>query len=531
MLKLHFAVLLVAIVVGAALRVDGVRWGLPDDVHASYSYHPDEASLLEWASDLYHGKIISKQFIYGGTFYLTTLEAGKRVAALLRHGAPLSLRERMLAARCSSALFAVLAILFTYLAGATLFTPAAGAWAALALALAPGHVLAAQVARPDALFTLLLVLNVCCAARLLGALGNRQMNLLTAGMLLGVSVATRFPAALWWLGYALALFMAGRDSAPGRRAWLSSLAVVSVVALLAYGLASPHSLRHAAVLFDGLATQFHYQRGAALADAVHHGGALHYGGSVMAEAIGYGSYAPALLALLVAAWRRARADLLLATFALPYFLSLASSQWVLVRYFVPLLPLLALWLGAMIEQGLRSASVVRALSVALALCAFGVNGLTLAVYNRALHLPDSRDRALAWLVTHAAPATRIGVLQGYDGDVYLHPPAIARFEWSACALNVCDPAQFFATAQDFFVVADAQMLETNAAGQRLRVASALAARHDLEAIARFEPLTTWHGYDVRPQFRHHDMREALTTLTIYRRRHGAADDAASQPFR
>lgn len=53
-------------------------------------------------------------------------------------------------ARYFSLCYAVLSILLTYLAGATRYSKSVGAWAALIMALAPGHVIAAQVARPDA---------------------------------------------------------------------------------------------------------------------------------------------------------------------------------------------------------------------------------------------------------------------------------------------------------------------------------------------------------------------------------------------
>jgi 4-amino-4-deoxy-L-arabinose transferase-like glycosyltransferase len=519
MRKLHYALLLVALLIGAGVRINGIEWGLPDRVHAAYSYHPDEASLLEWASDLYHGRIISKQFIYGGTFYLSTLEAGSRLSAALVDGHEVSLRDRMGMARAGSALFAVLAIAVTYAAGATLFTPWAGAWAALILALAPGHVVAAQAARPDALFTLLLALNLWCAARLLRGMGSKPWHLAAAGVLLGVSVATRFPAALWWLGYAAALLMAARVPGQRRHAWLASLAVISGIALVAYALASPHSLRHGAVLLDGLATQFNYQR-ATTPGA--HGGVLAYGGRVMAEAIGIACYVPLVLALLYALLRRERADGLLAVFALPYFVSLTTSQWVVVRYFVPLLPLLAIWTGALLARALAGGASWRALGLALATFALGVNALTLVVYGQALRAPDTRDRTLAWLAAHAPEATRIGVLQAYDGDVFFHPPAIARYRWRACVLGECQPARFFDSDAELFVVADTYLVDVNVAGQAWHVARALAVRDDLEIVARFAPLADWRGYDIRPQFQSQDMHDALTTLTVYRRRAGGS---------
>ncbi len=511
--KLHILVLIAALSIGAGVRINGMAWGLPDGVHAEYSYHPDEASLLEWASDLYHGAILSKQFIYGGTFYFTTLHAGSRLADALSEQGRATLRERLLVTRATSVLCAVLTILFTYSAAAMLFTPAAGLWAALLLALAPGHVIIAQASRPDALFTLLLCLNLYLAARLMSDTGRAQWPLIAAGAALGVAVATRFPAALWWLGHVAALLMSPRDT-QGR--W-RSIAILSGVAVLAYLVASPHSWMYYPVLLDGLATQFSYQRGAAASDLAGDASAWRYAGTVMAEALGYGAYVPAYLALAMAAWRRSRADRLLAVFALPYFLSLTSTHWVVARYFVPLLPLLLIWLGALAQQGLRGARVARMLTLAVAGLGLTVNVLAVGIYSAALRVPDSRDRALQWLLAHAPAGTRIGVLQGYDGDVFFHPPAIGRFRWSACALNHCDAAELFSAQHELLVIADTFLDEINAAGQVMKVADALAAQTGYEPLVRFSPRLKWWGYDVGPQFRTPDLRDALTTLTIYRR--------------
>ena len=68
------------------------------------------------------------------------------------------------------------------------------------------------------------------------------------------------------------------------------------------------------------------------------------------------------------------------------------------------------------------------------------------------------------------------------------------------------------------MIADTYLDPSNAAGQRMHVAPALAAQSDFEVLARFSPHLMWRGYDVTPQFRAPDMRDALTTLTVYRRR-------------
>lgn len=518
MLKPHWVILLAALVIGAVLRINGLTWGLPDDIHASYSYHPDEAALLAWADDLYQGKIVSKQFIYGGTFYGSSLQLGSRIADATAHDGRASLRARILVARGASALFALLAILITYFAGAALFDGLSGAWAAMVLALAPGHIIAAQIARPDSLFTLLLCLNLWCAARLMRGGAHARWDLVGAAAVLGIAVATRFPAALWWLGHVAALLMAARSTVTNRRRLCSSIAQLSALAALAYLIASPHSVMYFAVLLDGLNVQFAYQRGAEAQQLASGVGGWRYGGSIMAEALGYGFYLPALVAIVLAAWRRTRADLLLAIFVVPYFLALTTTHWVVVRYFVPLLPLLAIWTGHLIARDLASGSLRRSIAAALYLCAVTINALAIGIYATAVRAPNTRDQALSWLVNHIAPATSIGVLQGYDGDVYFHPPAISHFRWSTCVLTSCNLTAFFHGPAQVLVIADYYLDEITMDSRRSHVARALAAQTAYEPIARFAPSLVWHGYDVTPQFSAPDVRDALTGLTIYRRK-------------
>lgn len=518
MRKPQFILLMVALTLGSALRVNGLTWGLPDDLRRTYSYHPDESSLIAWATDLYHGAVLDKQFMYGGTFYFSTLAAGNYLAAAMAPTHIASLRQEITVARVFSTLCAVLNIVLVYTIGATLYAPMAGAWAALILALSPGHVLAAQIARPDALFTLLLTVNLLLAARLLRGLGKPRRTLWLAGAVLGVSVATRFPAGVWWFGYTATLAMVVRRNDGDARSLWRQLTQLSAIAASAYVLASPHSVMHFSVLMEGLATQFNYQRGAAASAPMVDITGWRYGGEIMAQALGFGWYPPALAALVWCAWRRQRADLLLVCFMLPYFLLLTTSHWLVVRYCVPLLPVLAIACGRLLADGLTSAGLARAASVAVAICAFSINGVALGAYAAAEREPDPRDQALRWLLSTAPAGSRIGVLQGYDGDVYFHPPAIAHFEWTACVLPACEPAHFFSSSAQWLIVADHYLAPVTADGRRSTVAQALAAQTTFLPVQRFAPSLAHFGYDVAPQFGNADMRHAIPALTVYRHR-------------
>jgi hypothetical protein len=200
---------------------------------------------------------------------------------------------------------------------------------------------------------------------------------------------------------------------------------------------------------------------------------------------------------------------------------LASTQWVVVRYFVPLLPLFAILTGRLVVAALETPrTVVRIAATAALVFALTANGLALGIYGAAIAEPDRRDAALVWLLKHYPAGTRIGVLQGYDGDVYFHPPAIAQYSWSACVLSSCDMQSFLAEPKDLLVIADNYLdAETTMPdGERRTVAAMLAAQTIYTPGERFAPQLNRLGYDVQSQFSASDLRHALPALTIYRRR-------------
>lgn len=58
MRKPHLVLLMTALMVGTGLRINGVGW----------------------AADLYRGTIVAKQFMYGGTFLFSSLQASSDLA-------------------------------------------------------------------------------------------------------------------------------------------------------------------------------------------------------------------------------------------------------------------------------------------------------------------------------------------------------------------------------------------------------------------------------------------------------------------
>jgi hypothetical protein len=99
-----------------------------------------------------------------------------------------------------------------------------------------------------------------------------------------------------------------------------------------------------------------------------------------------------LVAAAYAAYRRTPEDALLAATALPYYLLIGAAQSRYARYEIPLLPILALWTGRMIADGLRIPRM-RLPALAAATAVLLVTAADCFLLLRPMSQDDPRDRA------------------------------------------------------------------------------------------------------------------------------------------
>ena len=150
------AVALVVVAIGAALRVYGLRWGLPHSLHW-YSYHPDEFLTVGAAFfSIYLGRSLNPRFYnYPSLFlYLCALAIG----VAFGYGAVANLTNVYLAARVVTVIMGTAAVAATYWAGKTLANAQVGLVAASILCVAPIHVQHSHFATVDVPSTLFVAL-------------------------------------------------------------------------------------------------------------------------------------------------------------------------------------------------------------------------------------------------------------------------------------------------------------------------------------------------------------------------------------
>ncbi|NNE44572.1 MAG: phospholipid carrier-dependent glycosyltransferase [Gemmatimonadetes bacterium] len=139
------------------------------------------------------------------------------------------------------------------------------------------------------------------------------------------------------------------------------------------------------------------------------------------------SQGPAMLALAVAGlglglWRRDRAVLLHASFALPFLVLIASvgtSHLYYPRYIVPILPAVALFAALGVEEIIRALRgprwVAPAVAVGVGVLVIAEPGLRAVQWDQRMTLADTRALAAAWIEENVPHKAAI-VLEGSEED-------------------------------------------------------------------------------------------------------------------
>jgi len=529
--KLVWICLLTAVVaLGLALRLYGIRWGLPDALHPVYSYHPDESLQLFAAERLANGTVFPKHFIYGGTIYFALLNAVSHLAELLRGvlGGVDLLADTILLGRYLLVIVALVTIVLAYHVGRLLFSRAVGGLAALFLAIAPAHIVYAQCLRPDEIAVFLAVMVLYLSARILRSEPrHHKRDFVYLGLVLGVTAAFRFPLIVFAAAPVTAQLLASESTSWATR-WRSLLdgriAIMGVCMPVAYALASPQTFLFPEIFIEGLKVQWRYQSSPYL-DAIGMGpGIYQYGWLMLHQALGYTLYALAALGLFYAAVKRTTADWLLFVMIVPYLAMTSFTSWVVVRYTLPLVPLLTILAARVTVECLRSSYVVRALSYTVLATAIGWTLCADIAYLRLEAGRNVRDVATAWIEQHIAGGSSIALVKAYVEDEFFNPVIPEGYKHHAFYLNeYVDGTQLFREDKyDYLVLNEATYKNMERLGAshpsmqaRRFYESLMASRYRM--IQEFKPLPTFLGVDFSGSFASGDYSIVNPGIRVYQR--------------
>lgn len=408
------------------LRLYGIDWGLPDDSHPLHSYDPDEVWSLFAAEWLATGNIILKHFMYGGTVYFAVLNAISHMAEMLQDvlGGGNLLADTILLARYVLVGVALVTIILIYHVGRQLFDRSVGLLAALFLAIAPAHVVWAQRLRPDEIAAFLAAVILYLSVKILHGKSDNLRYCVYVGIVLGAAVSFRFPLAVFVSAPLAALLLASSERPVAKRLrdlFDRKVAMMGLCAIVAYLLTSPQILMYPETFIAGLEIQWKYQSGV-FPSAVDMGPGIYlYGWLMLHQALGYALYALAALGVLYALFRRTAADWLLLAAIVPYLVLTSFASWVMVRYTLPLVPLLAILAGRLAHLCL---SMWRPYGVAAYAMIALVVGWTLlgdAAFLKMQAGENVRELATEWIDRHVPRGSSVVAMKSYKEDDFFNP--------------------------------------------------------------------------------------------------------------
>jgi 4-amino-4-deoxy-L-arabinose transferase-like glycosyltransferase len=500
--------LVLILLVAAVLRVAGIRWGLPGPTHL-FSYHPDEYFSLQAALGLLARDPNPHFFNYPSLYlYLAAaasmIGSGGQAVGVQTADLPELLRRFTLSARVMTVLLSLLTITVAYGAASRLADRRAGLWAAIFLAVAPGHVLYSHFAAVDIALALFATLSLYAAIALFD--DHRLKTAALGGLASGAAFATKYNGAValvmpllplgWqlWGRHGRAVSVAARAGA------------VVLLTLVGFCVFSPYVILDWPAAREDIAFEReHMRQGEYPAKAADPNGWFFH-----LRALGYATGGSAPLALCAAlfavgVWRSSPRSAPLLVFALIWFAIIGATGVRYARYGLPVLPLLAVGVGIGVVSllGIRQ-RLLRGLA-ALAVAVVMLAPLTTAgVLSASMAFgPEPRNAALGGLKELAWPGETIGLCRtvwfdmppldynnGGDalGDLW------AEFRRTDYVLRVIpdfDAAALRRERPPVFVETDFQVADWLRAADPKAIGFGQALEEDYELAATFEREWGW----------------------------------------
>ena len=328
--------LLLVTILAFVFRFGGIRYGLPT-AERQYSIHPDEFLIVETAFDAARSFSLDVGF-YNYPSLLIDLSGIFMMFGITFGGNELA--DLYLYARYAAALLGSLAVPVVCLAGAKQFGVREGVIAALALALAPLHLMHSHFAAVDAPSTLFVALTVLASAYIIKKPSAGAAVL--AGAASGLAAGCKYNCALVFLCCAAALWLS-EDSLARK---LKLLLFAALAAAAAFLLTTPGVL----VNFEGVSKAIRYEMAHT---ASGHSNVFEGLGSPFVFNIGFNLFTGfgsvtcfiAVAGLVLGLVRKNKYILMTAAFVVPYYILMSLSKVNFSRYMLPLYPCLALYVG------------------------------------------------------------------------------------------------------------------------------------------------------------------------------------------
>lgn len=399
------------------LRLIALDWGIPGDAHGPY--HPDEINGIRgiyqfWNDPLHLEATYFVSTKGAGYFYtgLAMVALGSKLGMLppkfAKINRPKDLRRVYLGIRSVTVAFSLGTVALVFFIGRRLFGPRTAELAAAIEAFNPISVINAHYIKTDSPEAFWVALALAFAVWSVRDRRWLAVSMFTAG----VAGAFKYPgisALIFPLAAAVLLRPEDRRSR-FKTAFLSlPLLVVGFVVFYPGAVTDFQSFHEGLTGEAGrkMLTEWHIP----LVRILGYPFALAQANGVVLALWAWAAMAYALI-------RRRSEGLLLLAWLIPYLLLMSSSVVVLVRYAVPMMPVMALLMAAMTERIIESrptwsGRIRAAAALALASILF-VTGLHLRTMLR----PDPRELAARWLAVGVPRGETVAITPSHGGDIF-----------------------------------------------------------------------------------------------------------------
>lgn len=406
-----------ALILAAALawRLHNIAFGLPS------MYDPDEPIFMITALKLLgEGTLNPGWFGHPGstTIYLVALIDAAVAGIGLATGRYSDLADFARAAyadpgllfvpaRVAMALIGVLCVWLTYFLGKRLHGTEVGLIGAGLLAVNGLHIAWSQVVRTDIHASLFMLASMLFAIRALQ--DGRLRDYLIAGAFAGFATATKWPAAMAFVGLAGAS-LHGWRSGHGSKEALRNLGAGAAAALAAMFVASPFIFLDWQTVLANVSGEVKASHLGHTSSGVFANLAFYFG-----ELAGSMGMAGALLAVVgagIAAVRSAAARWVVLPVSLAFLGLICSQGLVWSRWILPLLPMACLFTGvAIVAAGEFTARIARRKqagpAAALLALAIAVPTVAAAIDRTSERANDTRIQAASWAAAHIPAGNRV----------------------------------------------------------------------------------------------------------------------------
>ncbi len=441
-----YIVLSLIALVALLLRIYGIDFGLP--LH----YHIDETRVMSRVVKMVSTGDLNPHFFHYPSFIFYYL-CGLVVIYYSVHFVPFALgsivsgkvptltafklsfdaaqADLYLLGRCSIALIGVLTVILLYFLVKRLFSRRAAAFASLALAVTPLHVLESHYIKQEVLMTFFMTLALYAGVR--GEAGQKRGSSVLVGVAAGIAASVKYNGALV-LSILPMLFRKGRRFILASFLGKGPIRTV-LLAILIFLACSPFI----ALDYERFSTDFAYEMfhvsekghpGFDLAgDGIVYHRILYQILAAFPFSLGLPLYLVSLVGIVAGIWKKEEGFVWILFYAIPYFLLTSVMKVVFLRYYIPLVIGFCITAGYAFSLLTRRRGVAGKLACLVAAAVIVYTGVFTWSIER--YMPRGRstlDEGLRWVSENVAVGSTIAAthftppLSGETYDLSLMRP-------------------------------------------------------------------------------------------------------------